>query len=171
MTDLIRPAARAALKRWSEPALALCVAGLGLWLGLRWFGFVGWLGWALLALGLAWLWGAVQRARFAAKGAGAGVVQVVESEIRFFGPLGGGFAPLDGVRRVALSADRAHWLIETGDGTGLVIPRAARGAEALFDAFATLPGFEMEKCLRIVAQPPADRAQVIWHREASPLLT
>lgn len=171
MTDLIRPAAQAALKRWSEPALALAVAALGLWLGLRWFGFIGWLGWALVLLGLGWLWGALQRARFAATGTGAGMVQIVESEIRFFGPLGGGFAPLDAIRSVGLSADRAHWLIETGDGSGLVIPRAAHGADGLFDAFATLPGFEMEKCLRVAAQDPAEYAQRIWHRGAPGLLT
>jgi hypothetical protein len=164
MTKLIRPEARAWMSRWSEPAIALAVALLGLWLALRWFGVMVWLGWALAALGLGWLWGAVQRARFAAGGAGAGMVQVIEGEIRFFGPLGGGFAPLDGIRAVSLSADRAHWLIETSDGTGLVIPRAAHGAEALFDAFATLPGFEMEKCLRMAAQSPSDRAQPIWHR-------
>lgn len=171
MNDLIRPEARALVNRWSETAIALLIAALGLWLALRWFGLLQGLGWVLLVLSLAWLWGAVQRARFAAQGSGPGVVQLIEGEIRFFGPLGGGFAAMDAIRAVSLSADRAQWLIETADGTLLTIPRAAHGAEALFDAYATLPGFEMETCLRIAAQAPAERTQMIWSRARHALLT
>ena len=62
-------------------------------------------------------------------------------------------------------------IIEAEDGQILVVPRAASGAEALFDAFTRLPGLEMEQLLRILAQDPAAQARTIWRRSARTLLT
>lgn len=175
MSDLIRPEVRAALRRWAETLVALAVAGLGLFWGLTGFGLVRWAGWVVVALGLALLWGALQRARFAmrgdARGMGPGMVQVVEGEIRYFGPRGGGFAAIDTICALSLSADHGYWLVEDSDGQILAIPRAASGAEGLFDAFAGLPGLDMAHLLRVVAQPPGPKAQVIWHRNTRALLT
>jgi len=171
MADLIRPQARALLRRWSGVLIALAVCGMGLWWGLSAFGWLRWLGWGGLGLGLALGWTAWQRARFAAQGDGPGVVQLIEGEIRYFGPAGGGFVAIEAIQTLALSADGEAWLIAATDGQHLAIPRAASGAETLFDAFAALPGLGMEKLLRISAQPPAKNARMIWRRPARSLLT
>jgi hypothetical protein len=171
MIDFIRPAARQALHRWRETLLAALVAALGLFWSLTSIGLVQWFGWLVTLLGLAMLWSAIQRMRFVTRGAGPGVVQVVEGEIRYFGPRGGGFAAVDAIIALSLSADGSYWLVEAEDGQILVVPRAASGAEALFDAFTRLPGLEMEQLLRILAQDPAAQARTIWRRSARTLLT
>jgi hypothetical protein len=122
-------------------------------------------------IGASLLWTAAQRARFRAKGEGPGVVQVVEGEIRYFGPRGGGFAALDSIAALSLGARGDCWLIESMGGEVLVIPRAAAGAEELFDLFASLPGLNMATLLRILAQEPVPRAQNIWRRNLAALLT
>ncbi|WP_323037859.1 hypothetical protein [Pararhodobacter sp.] len=171
MIDFIRPAARRALRRWGEPLIAAAITALGAFWALTSYGLVQWLGWLIIVLGLALLWSALQRARFNTQGAGPGVVQVVEGEIRFFGPRGGGFAAIDSIVALSLSADTGFWLIEAEDGQILVVPRAATGAEALFDAFTRLPGLDMESLLRSLAQDPAARAHTIWRRTTRTLLT
>jgi hypothetical protein len=171
MTDLIRPEARALLARWAETGITLALAALGTWWAATGLGIVRWAGVALAALALGWGWSAVQRARFRKDGDGPGVVQVIEGEIRFFGPSGGGFVPLEALDTLALTADNGTWLITSADGAFLAIPRAAQGAEALFDAFAALPGFEMAHLLRISAQTDAGTARMIWSRPRAPLLT
>jgi hypothetical protein len=175
MSDLIRPEARALLRRWAETLVAVAVAGLGLFWALTGFGVIRWAGWGIVAFGLMLLWGALQRARFALRGDGAdlgpGMVQIIESEIRYFGPRGGGFAAIDALVALSLSADGGYWLVEAEDGRILAIPRAAAGAEALFDAFARLPGLDMARLLRILSQEPGARARMIWHRNTRSLLT
>lgn len=171
MADFLRPEARATLARWGETgaALALTLGGAG-W-ALSGPGPVHWLGWGLAALGAGLTLGAVQRARFAAHGAGSGVIEVIEGEIRYFGPRGGGIVALEAILVLSLSADGQYWLVESSDGTILVIPRAASGHQALFDAFAALPGLDMPRLLRLVADGPAPRARVIWRQPARRLLT
>ncbi|MCA0204432.1 hypothetical protein [Pararhodobacter sp.] len=171
MTRFIRPAARAALRRWAETGAALALVLAGLWWGFSGPGPVHWLGWALALLGVGLTIGAVQRALFAAGGLGSGLIEVVEGEVRYFGPRGGGVLALDLMVALSLSADAAYWLVEGKDGTVLVIPRAASGHEALFDAFAALPGFDMARLLRMVAQGPAPRARLVWRHPDRRLLT
>jgi len=171
MFDFIRPEARATLRRWSEPLISVAVVGLGLYWAVGGFGVMRWIGWAIVALGVALLWSAVQRARFAARGRGPGVVQIIESEIRFYGPRGGGYCAIDEIAALSLSADGGYWLIEAEGGEILVIPRAATGAGALFDVFGQLPGLDMEHLLRILAQDNAPRARMIWRRTSHRLLT
>lgn len=171
MIDFIRPAAQRALRRWGERLFAGLVILLGLYWSFTGFGPLQWFGWLVTVLGLAVLWSAVQRARFRAQGAGPGVVQIVEGEIRYFGPRGGGFTAIDMIVALSLSADGSFWLVEAEDGEILIVPRAATGAEDLFDAFARLPGLDMTHLLRILAQEPAPRARIIWRRSARALLT
>lgn len=171
MADFLRPAARAALHRWAETGAALVVALAGVWWALAGPGAVHWLGWLLAALGAGLALGAVQRARFAAPGMGSGLIEVVEREVRYFGPRGGGVVALDTMLALSLSADAQYWLVESFDGTVLAIPRAASGHEALFDAFAALPGLDMQRLLRILAQGPAPRVRLVWRHPARRLLT
>jgi hypothetical protein len=171
MIDFIRPEAQRALRRWSERLMALLIMLVGLFWSIGGHGLLQWLGWLITILGLALFWSAFQRARFRSKGAGPGVVQVVEGEIRYFGPRGGGFTAIDAIVTLSLSADGSFFLVEAEDGEIMVVPRAATGAESLFDAFARLPGLEMAHLLRILAQEPAAQTRTIWRRSARALLT
>lgn len=171
MPGLIRPEARAALTRWSGVLTALGLLAAGLWLALTRYGLFAGIGWILTALALALLWTALQRLRFAADGDAPGVVQIIEAEIRYYGPLGGGIIGLDALSRVGLSKDAKLWLVQGEDGTAFAIPRAADGAQALFDAFTALPGFEMEHALRALREDQAETGQILWQRRPSQALT
>ena len=171
MIDFIRPAARKALRRWGETLVAGVVTILGLYWSFAGLGLLQWVGWLVTAFGLALIWSAVQRARFVPRGEGPGVMQIIEGELRYFGPRGGGFAAIDAINALSLSADGGYWLVEAENTEILVVPRTATGAEALFDAFARLPGLEMEHLLRVIAQDPTAQARTIWRRNARTLLT
>jgi hypothetical protein len=139
---MIRPEARAALWRWREVALGAGLAGLGLWLA-------GLGGYLLLPLGsavalagmslslLAW-----RRLRFASEGDAPGIVQVDEGQVSYMGPQVGGFASLRDLEELRLISMRGRrlWRLKQADGQALLVPVDSTGAEALFDAFSTLPG-------------------------------
>jgi len=189
MTDFLRPELRRALWRWREVLAGLAVVLAGWWLarlgGPFWLG-VG----VLMALaGAALAVGGWMRARFAAGAPGAGVVQVVEGQIAYFGPHSGGFVALGDVTSLAIAADGtggAVWIVASPD-TRLEIPAGAKGAEALFDAFASLPGADMSRIASAVAALPAPASgrgsmlpvlpgvhgqpRVLWRRSAAPRLT
>lgn len=174
MPELIRPQARAALLRWREVLIALALFALGLWWALTRFGLLSWIGWALALGALALGWSAYQRLRFGAQGEAPGVVQVVEAEIRYFAPLvggtgaamsTGGVVAIDAISRLGLSRDRQLWLIGASDGGAFEIPRAAQGADALFDAYAALPGIDMQHLLRALEQPANPEAEILWQRQ------
>lgn len=158
MSDLFRPEALATLSRLRGPIVAVGLAGLGLWWGLTSGGVIAMLGWAMVAGGLSLGWTAVQRLRFARAGAGdPGVVEVVEGQVSYFGPAGGGFAALDDVAELLLAsrgADRAWVLCRPGQ-PDLVIPLGAAGADRLFDAFGSLPGLTGAALVAAVAPSAA----------------
>ena len=163
----IRPELRAALWRWREVALAavLCLEGLR-WI-LGGYGLQVWIGVALLAGGVALGIGAVQRLRFRRGGGGAGVVQIDERRIAYFGPLTGGILDLDDLSVLALDGTGrpAHWQLTGADGTVLSIPVDAEGADALFDAFTALPGLRTEPLLAALAARDASVVR-LWTRQA-----
>ncbi|KUF12728.1 hypothetical protein [Pseudoponticoccus marisrubri] len=162
---LIRPEAAATLRRWRE----LLAGGAALALGLWWAVFSGpgvlrWMGIATLLIGAALVVAGVQRARFrAGNGEGPGVVQVVEGRIAYFGPLEGGVADLESLEVLSLDtgARPAHWRLQQPGQQDLAIPVNAQGAEALFDAFASLPGIRTEYMLRRMRSRDAG-VSVIW---------
>lgn len=159
----LRPAALAALRRWRGPIAAAALAASALLL----FGPAALRG-APVALGLTalalvvslWLGrDALARLRLARAG-GAGVVDVAEGRIAYFGPETGGVADLDALRTVEITA-AAEWLLRPVDGPPLRIPLAAEGAAALPDAFAALPGFSVAR-----AAEAAGRGlhAIVWRR-------
>ena len=168
---MIRPEALARLRKWREALIGGGLMAAGLWQmlqpGLILPGLGALLALAGLSLGLVGL----RRIRFRAGGEGPGIVQVVEGQISYFGPHGGGFMALDEITRLWLSADGTDWLIRAQDGRHLSVPRAARGAEALFDTFATLEGLDIAQLLRRIEAAPSLTDQLIWQRKARMLLT
>jgi hypothetical protein len=159
----LRPEARAALWRWREVIAAGAVLAFGLWWALATFAPVRWLAVPILGIGVAMLWTGVQRLRFRRGGGGAGVVQIVERRLAYWGPLTGGMIDMDDLARLTLDpAGRpAHWVLTPHHGDTLHIPVDAEGADALFDLFAALPGLRAERMLDLLSHPP-DRATVLW---------
>lgn len=169
--SLIRPEVAALLHRWRE-VIAAVVAGLAaLW--LMWLG-----GWLLTGLGVVMLvavagYGltALRRLRFSRPVTAAGVVEVLEGQISYLGPHGGGWVALSELSELALVGEgERRWRLRETDGRELEIPAAAAGADQLFDVFAALPGLDARALLRAL-EMPAMGAQVLWLRRTGPALT
>ncbi len=166
--SFIRPEATAALWRWRE---VLVGAGLGM-LGLWWVagpgGLLGLVGWVVIVAGGATAVVGVQRLRFRRSGPGPGVVVVDEGQITYFGPLTGGMVALSELHRLSLdpSAHPSHWLLAQPGQPDLAIPVGAKGADALFDVFAALPGLSTERMLAALGGGGAHPV-VIWERNRS----
>ncbi|GHE03567.1 hypothetical protein U879_01020 [Defluviimonas sp. 20V17] len=161
----LRPEAVSLLYRWREAIAAATIVCLGLWV-VSWGGpFFAVLGGAigLIGAGLGLL--AVRRVRFF-RGAGApGVVEVIEGQIGYFGPLHGGYVALAELSELSLVAHLGQraWRLSQPDGTILFIPIAAEGAEALFDAFAGLPGLDTHTLIAALDGPEV-AARIVWRR-------
>lgn len=151
--------------RWREVLLGIAVGFCGFWLVIGPGFLLAVPGYALLVVGVALIWLGVQRARFRDAGGGIGAVQVDEGQVSYFGPLTGGTVDLRDVRSLTLDGTLfpAHWRICQEGGAVLLIPVNAAGAEALFDAFATLPGLKTERMLSTLRSDP-HQAVVIWQR-------
>lgn len=168
--SFLRPEAVQSLRRWAETAAAAAVAGLALWAGLRWTGegdLVGWLALGGAALALFWLRAALLGALARGSADGPGMVVIREGEVGYLGPWQGGFLELDQLARVEIYRTQpAHepvWRLIGGDGSMLVIPAAAEGAEHLPDALAALPGFSDLTAIGALRRAEAGR-QLIWER-------
>jgi len=142
------------LRRWREPLVWAGVAAAGLGLALRGLdpfapvllGFG-----ALVAFaGAGLLASTLQRMAFRVEAPGEGVVEVDEGRITYFGPRQGGIVGLTSLVRVEISS-RPHllpgsafaWVLTAEDGTRLVIPLGAVGADRLPDALSPLPGLQL----------------------------
>lgn len=156
---LIRPEVAAGLARWSEVIFAGAVAAVGLW--LIWLG--GWLlmpiGAVVLAVGAVLALTGWRRMRFRTSGEAPGVVEVDEGQIAYLAEFGGFISvpEMTELRLISVQG-RRMWRLKQSDGQALLIPADARGADALFDAFAALPGMDAQ---RLIAATPDS---VVWTR-------
>jgi hypothetical protein len=163
---MIRPEARALLLRHRETLAGLAALGLGFW----WLFGPGRLltfpALALLCAGAALVWVGLQRARFRTQGAGQGVVQVTEGQVVYLGPVTGGAVSLRELSQLSLDGRQtpARWRLVQPDQRPLEIPVDAEGADALFDAFAALPGLRTGRLLSVL-RVAAPRETVIWRRD------
>ncbi len=162
MTAFIRPELRAFLARWSEVLTGLCIAAFGLWALQARDSFFQLLAVLVVLAGLGLALIGWRRLRFRRTGAAPGVVQLVEGQISFFGPETGGFIALRDLVELHLVAHGKVWLLVTADDTRLEIPVAATGSEALFDAFATLPGLNMPALLAALDMPDPPPTRALW---------
>ncbi len=159
----IRQPARDALMRWREPILAGTVLAWGLWWALTEPALLRWIGVILVILGAGLGTVALQRLRFRQGGGGAGVVQIDEGRLAYFGPLTGGVIDIDDITRLDLdpTGHPPHWVLTGVGGQSLAIPVNAEGADGLFDVFAALPGLRTQRMLDALARTPAARVE-IW---------
>ncbi len=160
-----RPEAVAAVKRWREALVGLALAVLGLWWIMGPGELLALVGAVLVLIAGGLILIGIQRGRFRGPGGGAGAVQVDEGEITYFGPLTGGVVALRELERLTL--DRAmyppHWRLDQRGSPALMIPVNAAGSDALFDAFASLPGLRTERMLSELGED-SKAAVVIWER-------
>jgi hypothetical protein len=165
--SLVRPGASHTLRRWREVLVAGGLAALGLWWALTGFGLLAWLGWALLAAAAALGLAGVQRVRFRRGAGGPGVVVVDEGLIAYLGPVTGGAVALSEITALGLDPEGPYWVLSQPGQPALRIPLDAEGAEALFDAFAALPGLRTEHMLARMRRPgPAP--ETLWQRHMRP---
>ncbi len=163
---MIRKEAKDALMRWRGVIAAALIGAFGLRLLLATFGIMPWIGGLLVALSVVLLFASLQRMRFFSGHDGPGVVQVVEGQLSYFGPLDGGIVSLTEMNRIELdpTCQPACWRFFQGGQTPVHIPVNAEGAEQLFDIFARLPGIDTGRMLdelRGNAQKPV----VIWRKD------
>ncbi|MFN4203559.1 MAG: hypothetical protein ACK4GM_10935 [Tabrizicola sp.] len=171
--NFIRPELLTALHRWREVLAGAALATFGLWTATRGGYLLTPLGLALLALGAGWALTAYRRIRFQQAGEAPGILRVTEAQIAYFGPRVGGFVSLPDLAEIRLLTLRGRriWKLKQGDGTVLHIPVEADGAEALFDAFAALPGIDMAALVAALgSDAPASDARVIALAEVDRLL-
>lgn len=174
MTDWLRPQARATLWRWRDVIAGGVICMAGLWWAASSFGLIFWVAAAVTMAGAVLVVTGVQRMRFARGGGGAGVVEVRERRIAYLGPLTGGVVDLDDLTRLELDPANGlgQWRLYTGPSATLVIPVDAEGADGLFDAFAALPGLQVERMLDALNNRPKERVMV-WRNahDVQPRLT
>ena len=169
LSDILRPERIAALRRWRE---AIAGAALGLVALWAWFGGVGvvaWLAVPLAITGSALIWTGAIRGQLRGPGTGPGVVDMTEGQLAYFGPLDGGVVALDRIQAIVLDlrGKPRHWILRRDDGPPLHIPVTAKGADALIDAFAALPGFRLERALHLRGAN-SDGLRIVWTRPADP---
>lgn len=165
--NLIRPEVRAGLLRWREALLGAGLLVLGLRLILISYGALFLIGCGLFLAGGGFLVSGVHRARFRTEGSGAGVVDIDERQITYFGPFGGGSLSIEDLVEIGVDPSRS-WLLRDMSGTHLMIPMNAEGSDALFDAFAAVRGLTASRVAEAARSRP-ETYTVIWARPAARL--
>lgn len=171
MNSFIRPETRALFWRWREVLIGALILLWGGWLAATSLGLIAIFGWLLTALGAVWVFSGIQRTRFRVGDGGAGVVQVDEREVIYFGPIEGGTVSIEALTQVELLPfeGQAHrWLLTEPNRRPLLIPTDAEHSEDLFDAFGVLKGFETQRMLQAL-NALSPHPIVIWQKEPNRL--
>lgn len=163
----------AALHRNAELLAALALAAFGIWTATQGGYLLTPVGLALFVIGAGWALITWRRLRFQQAGEAPGIVRVTEAQIAYFGPRVGGFVGLPDLVELRLLTLRGRriWKLKQADGQLLHIPVESDGAEALFDAFATLPGIDMAALVAALgSDAPASDSRVIALAEVDRLI-
>ena len=169
----LRPEAATALVRWREALAGGALFALGAALLLRSGGLPFLFGLALASLGAVLLLSGLRRGLLRPGAEAPGVLEVDEGRITYLAPLMGGSVALDELHEVALrrtGGGEAFWRLAPVDGAPLLVPTGARGAEALLDALAPLPGFSGGALVRAARDGARDGARgtvTVWRRSRS----
>lgn len=171
--SFVRPEITNTVWRWREVLVSLGFAALGAWTAVQGGYLLTPLGLAVFALGAGWALTTWRRLRFQQEGEAPGIVRVTEAQIAYFGPRVGGFVGLPDLSEIRLLTLRGRriWKLKQGDGQLLHIPVESDGAEALFDAFAALPGIDMAALVAALgSDAPASDSRVIALAEVDRLI-
>ena len=174
--SMIRQGAREVLWRWREVIVAAAVVILGFWVTEGGGYLLPPLGGAIALGGAGYGLLALRRLRFSRTGAAPGIVEVDEGQVSYMGPQVGGMVSLPDLVELRIISIRGRrlWRLKQADGQAILIPLEASGAEALFDAFAALPGMSSAALVAAVEPPKgADSRAVmaggenrlVWRRE------
>lgn len=169
--SFLRPEASAFLVRWREVAIASGVGLSGLWLIQLGGYLLAPLGGLVMMFALGWGLLALRRVRFQRPVSAPGVVEVDEGQVGYLGPTFGGYVSLrelTEIRMIRLYGEK-HWRLKQADGQVLLVPVAAAGAGALFDAFAALPG--IDTAALSAAPAAASDTLTVWRHPARAALT
>ncbi len=160
---LIRPEIIEGVSRFREVLLGGALMAVGLWVGAQGGYVLVPVGVVVVGLGLAWAMLALRRLRFAQAPDGPGLVELDEGQVGYLGPGTGGYVSLVDLVELRLLRLRGRlvWRLKQGDGQALLIPVDAAGAEALFDAFASLPGMDTAALVAGLQAGPATGARVV----------
>lgn len=174
---MIRPELQTQLHRWREVIAGLAVAAIGLWTAWQGGYLLLPLGLVVAALGLGWTLQSLRRLRFRQDGEAPGILRVTEAQIAYLGPRTGGFIGLPDLVEIRLLTLRGRriWKLKQADGQLLHIPVESDGADALFDAFAALPGMDTAALVAALGTdaPPSDSTvialntvdRLVWARK------
>lgn len=169
MNSFIRPETRALFWRWREVLVGLAILAWGGWLAATSLGMIAIFGWIITAIGAVTIFTGIQRARFRTGDGGAGVVQVDEREVIYFGPLEGGTVSIEALTQVELHPFEGgvhRWMLFEPGRNPLFIPTDAEHAEDLFDAFGVLNGFETQRMLQAL-NALSSHPIVIWQKDTN----
>lgn len=161
--SFVRPEVAEALGRWREALIGVALILGALLLLQDSYGGRFWIGILVALLGAGLLISGVPRARARGLGGGAGVIEVDERRITYFGPLSGGAMALEDVVRIAADPGR-RWVLTSSEHELMTIPMDAEGSEALFDAFAALPGLPASRIAQTMQKDVPSR-RVIWEKQ------
>lgn len=162
--EFIRSDVRDFLWRWREAIIGFAISMLGIYWALDGIGFISILGTSLAIAGALLVFAGIQRARFRIGNGGAGIVQIIEGQVTYYGPIEGGSVAIADLKRVDLNpgeGSNSEWVLHDLNSAPLKIPTNAEGAEALFDVFAGLEGLQTEKMLGELTNAPEQQV-VIW---------
>ncbi len=165
--NFVRPALAADLRRYGEVMVAAAVTLAGVLIAAQGGLILVPSGGILALAGGGWTVTAIRSAVFRGPVRAPGIVDVDEGQIGYLGPSFGGYVALADLAelRIVTVAGHRQWRLRTTDGQVLLIPVAAKGAEALHDAFAVLAGIDMTALARALAGPP--KTSVLWSRGPS----
>ncbi len=163
--SFIRPEVQETLFRFRETIVGTVLVALGIYWTFAGIGLLKYLGVALILAATLLVIAGLQRAKFRVGRGGAGVVQVTEHQISYYGPLTGGAVSIDAMTQLELDPRQkpAHWVLRQAGQDPLHIPITAEGADALFDAFGALPKINTTNMLAQLKNQ-SDQPVVIWQK-------
>ncbi|MGH1331826.1 MAG: hypothetical protein ACRBBK_13160 [Paracoccaceae bacterium] len=155
---MIRPELRHFLNRWREALFGAGLVALGLWMALIALPGIALLGYVIALLGGAVVFTGLRKGRLYPDGFpredAAGMVELVERELRYLTSQGGQSFSLDDVAAIQIETndlgpflEDRFWIITLRGQGQIRIGASAAGSEALIDALASFDGADYGQVL------------------------
>lgn len=172
--NFLRPEVRQFLHKWSEPLVMAAVLLFGVWLYLRGEAAANAplivIAFVVIGAAAALLVLAFRRVRLRGDLRAAGIVEVQERKITYYGPDDGGVVSLDDLRRIDIVAshslpfvDTLTWRLSDHEGRALNIPVGAKGTDIMIDNFSILNGVDYDLIVTAMAAK-GDAVFTIWRK-------